>query len=492
MQTWIITLLALATPAVLSGFITYFFCRSRRVAIEMGLKATQRELRTINERLQHAGVELKTALESKARIEQEAKRLPELERQAAELRNEKLELKDQVTEMKRERDLHEGMAQWLGRAEDRLRETFQSLASRALESNADQFLQRAHSQLDNIFERAQGDWSQQKTEFKKLVEPLEKTLEVLDGQVRDLEQKREGAYQKLQQELQQLAHTHEELQTSTTNLAHALKTPGVRGAWGELQLRRVVEMAGMMDRVDFIGQNGKNAERPDMIVHMPNKGILPVDAKTPMGAYLEGMETADDQLRKAKLDAHSGAMRQRIQELADPDYRQQFEHTAELVVMFVPNEACLGVAFEQDPELLEYAIQQGVLLTTPVTLLALLKAVAYGWQQHQVVENAHQIALQGKQLYRRLNTFLNHLGELGRRLDQAVRGYNKAVVSLESRVLPAARRLREVGAESMGLTSPAPIEHQAIAPPRPDLDEEAEDNSIKLPPTGSDGRSRGG
>ncbi|MGH7831500.1 MAG: DNA recombination protein RmuC, partial [Candidatus Binatia bacterium] len=362
MQTWVITGLALAAPAVVSGFIVYFICRSRRVAVEMGLKAAQRELRNLSERLKNVGIELQTTVDAKSRIEQDIRRLPELERQVTELRNEKLELKEQIAELKRERDLSEGMVQWLGRAEERLREAFQSLASQALESNADQFLQRAHSQLDEIFQRAQGDRSLQQIEFQRLVHPLEKTLQTLDGQVRELEQKREGAYQKMQQELRELAHTHEELQMSTTNLAHALKTPGVRGTWGELQLRRVVEMAGMVDRVDFIGLNGRNGDHPDVIVHLPNKGILPVDAKTPMGAYFEAMEAADDQLRKTKLDAYSQAVKLRIQELADQTYRQQFEGAAEVVVMFVPNDACLSVAFEQDPELLEYAMQQGVLL----------------------------------------------------------------------------------------------------------------------------------
>jgi len=480
MQTWLIALLALAAPAALGASVTYFFCRARRLAVQERLNAAQRELRDLNGRLESVAVKLQTVLDSKARMEQDVKRVPDLERQLAELRDEKVELKEQLARLKRERELSEGATQWLERAEEHLRETFQSLASQALESNADQFLKRAHNQLDSMFSQARGDWSVQKSEFQKLVQPLGKTLEALDDQVRDLEQKREGSLQRLEEQLRQLGQAHEQLRTSTTSLVQVLKGPAVRGTWGELQLRRVVELAGMIDHVDFVGRDGRDSNRPDVVVHLPNKGILPVDAKTPMRAYIEAMEASDDHLRKARLDAHSQAIRLRIEELAEPRYRQQFERTAEIVAMFVPHDACLSVAFEHDPELLEYAIQQGVLLTTPVTLLALLKSVAYGWQQHQIAENARQIASQGKQVYNRLSAFLNHLGDLGRRLDHAVRDYNKAVVSLESRVLPAARRLRELGVESVGLPATVAVEHQAIPPPRPDLNEEVEDSSIKL------------
>ncbi|MCZ6625393.1 MAG: DNA recombination protein RmuC [Deltaproteobacteria bacterium] len=413
-------------------------------------------------------------MDSKARSEQDAKRLPELERQVADLRDENLELKEQIARLKKEREITKEMLQWLERAEGHLRETFQALASQVIESNTNDFLKLARTQLDSIFNQARGDWKLQKTEFQTVVQPLERALETLDSQVRDLDQKREGAYQKLQEQLWQLGQTHEQLQLSTTNLVQALKAPSVRGAWGNVQLRRVVEMAGMIEHVDFNGQT-VDPEQPDMIVYLPNKVILPVDAKTSMQAYLEGMEASDDQLRKVKLDEHPRAMRQRIQELGEPRYRKQFERTADVVVMFVPNDACLGVAFERDPGLLEYATQQGVLLATPVTLLALLKAVAYGWQQHQAAENARQIALQGKQLYKCLSNFLESLGDLGKGLNQAVLDYNKTVGSLESRVLPAARRLREMGVASEGLPAAASIAHQAIPPPSPDLDGEAGD-----------------
>ena len=188
------------------------------------------------------------------------------------------------------------------------------------------------------------------------------------------------------------------------------------------------------------------------------------------------MEVSDEQERKAKLDTYPQVMRQRVQELGDHRYRQQFERTAEIVVMFIPNDACLGIAFEHDPDLLEYALQQGVLIATPVTLVALLKAVAYGWQQQQVMENTRQIALQGKQLYHYLSPLLKNLGGLGRRLDQVVLDYNNVVGSFESRVLPAARRLRQMGSGSMNLPTVAAVTHHTIPPATLDYDEKMEDN----------------
>lgn len=476
METWLIALLILVAPAALGALVTYFFCRARRVVVEKRIHAAEREFRDMRQRFESVSAMLRTALDSKARTEQDAKRLPELEREVTELREENLGLKEQVARLEKEPKASEDPVQWLERAEEHLRETFQGLASQALESNFAEFLKRARVQMDNVFDRARGDWNLQKTGFQTLVQPLERTLETLDSQVREMEEKREGAFQKLQEQLSQLGQTHEQLQVSTTTLVQALKAPGVRGTWREIQLRRVVEMAGMMEHVDFNDQAG-DARRPDMIVHLPNEVVLPVDAKTSMRAYLEAMEATDDELRKTKLDAHPRAMRQRIQELGEHGYRQQFKRTAEVVVMFVPNDACLCVALERDPELLEYALQQGVLLTTPLTLLALLKAVAYGWQQHQVAENAHQIVSQGKYLYKYLRTFLTNLSDLGIRLEQTVLYYNKTVGSLESGVLPAARRLREMGSGGMGLPSVASVAHRAIPPASPASDGELEDGS---------------
>lgn len=300
-------------------------------------------------------------------------------------------------------------------------------------------------------------------ELKRLVEPVEKTLEQLNHEVRTLEQKRESAYGELHEQLRQLAAAQTTLQTATHSLSQALRSTGTRARWGELQLRRLVEFAGMTKHVDFSEQVATEAGRPDLTVHLPEGGVLAVDAKAPMQAYLEALEL-DGQSRDARLDSHVRALKQHVQQLAGRRYWEQFQHTPELVIMFVPNEAALAAAFERDPGLLESAIQQRVLVTSPISLLGLLKAVAYGWQQHHVAENARTISELGKQLYNRLKTFLVDFIELGKRLDSATKYYNEAVGALEQRVFPSARRLGEMSAQSEDLPPPARIERQSQVP----------------------------
>jgi DNA recombination protein RmuC len=333
-----------------------------------------------------------------------------------------------------------------------------------LQGNSNEFLRQARAQLDTILNQVRGDWGIHKAELQTLVVPLKTSLEAMDDHIRDLEQKREGAYEGLNEKLSQLGQTHQQLQITTATLVQALKSSGTRGRWGELQLRRVVEMAGMTNHVDFDEQAATDSGRPDMVVHLPNSGILPVDAKAPMQAYLEAIEAPDENVRKSRLEAHARAMRARVTELSQRRYWDQFERTPQLVAMFVPNEACLGAAFECDADLLDFAIQQRILIATPVTLVALLKAVAYGWQQHQITENARLIALQAKEMYERLSTFVGHLADVGARLDQAVRDYNESIGSLEGRVIPSIRRLRELGVGSDEVGAPREIDRQVRLP----------------------------
>jgi len=475
MQIWLIALLVLAASAALGAIITYIFCRAHRIPVEEHLRTAQRELNGNSMQLKSIGDRLQKALDTKSIAEQEAKQMPELKDQVAALGVENLELKEIVSKMKKEQEISMETAQCLERAEEHLRETLLASASQVLESNTDEILKHARDQMDTIFKQTSKNWDLQKSEFQTMVRPLEKSLETLDNQVKNMEQKREESHQNLQEKLCQLGQTHEQLQVSTTALIQSMKAPVLRGTWGKVQLRRVVEIAGMTAHVDF-NENTTNGDSPDMVVHLPNRLILPVDAKTPMQTYLEALEVSDEQERKAKLDTYPQVMRQRVQELGDHRYRQQFKRTAEIVIMFIPNDACLGIAFEHDPDLLEYALQQGVLIATPVTLVALLKAVAYGWQQQQVIENARQIVLQGKQLYHYLSPLLKNLGGLGRRLDQVVLDYNNVVGSFEGRVLPAARRLRQMGSGSMNLPTVAAVTHHTIPPATLDNDEKMEDN----------------
>jgi len=361
--------------------------------------------------------------------------------------SEREEFKVRIATLEKEREADMEQLKWTEQAESKMREAFTALASEALKDNSEALSRQARSNL------------------KSLVDPLKENLTSLDGYVRELERARKGAYESLKQQLSQLDATHARLQKTTTTLSQALKSPTVRGRWGELQLRRVVEMAGMVSHVSFDEQTSTESGRPDMIAYLPNGGILPIDSKVPLKSYLAAMEETDDQQRKAHLAKHAKDMRERVKELARKQYWDQFDETPDFVVMFIPNEACLGTAFENDPDLLEYAIDKKVLISSPVNLIALLRAVAYGWQQHQITKNALKIAREGQELYNRLERFIDRLTDVGKYLKKSVEGYNRALGSLDKRLIPAVRRFQEMGLSTTQLDAPPKIEVQPILPP---------------------------
>ena len=307
-----------------------------------------------------------------------------------------------------------------------MREAFDSLARQSLKDNANMFLDRTKSEL----------------------EPLNQSLDKLDDRIRELEQKREGAYQGLQKQITGLTEAHSKLQETTLTLSQALRASSIRGRWGELQLRRVVELAGLMEHIDFEEQPSGDSGRPDLVVHLPSGGALPVDAKAPMKAYLEAMEERDEEKRAQRMKDHARALRARVRTLSQKQYWQQFDATPQCVVMFVPNEACLSAAFRHDGGLLDYAMRSQILIASPVTLLGLLKAVGYGWQQVSLTENARKIAEEGRELYSRLGKLLEHMDSLGTNLGRSVRSFNDLVGSLEYRLLPSARRFEELGVDA--------------------------------------------
>jgi DNA recombination protein RmuC len=370
----------------------------------------------------------------------------------------------QLAQLQAERRADQEKLAWMQQSEAKLREAFDSLAGRALQLTSDELLRRARDQGETVMRKVEGDLALNRSEMHGLVEPLRANLQALDTHLRDLEQKREGAYSGLQEQVRQLASAQTALQTTTLTLAQALKSPSVRGRWGEVTLRRVVELADLVRHVDFEEQSSTDQGRPDMIVHLSNSGVIPVDAKVPLNAYLESIEASDEETRRARLLDHARAMKARVRELGQRRYWEQFERTPDFVVMFVPNEACLAAAFEIDPALLEEAIQQHVLVASPVTLLALLKAVAYGWQQAQVADNARAIALLGQEVYKRLETFIDHLGDVGKALNRAAEAYNQAIGSLERRLLPSAKRLQEAGLATSAIEPPEPIDTRATLP----------------------------
>lgn len=337
---------------------------------------------------------------------------------------------------------------WTDSAREQLQNSFKVIATDELESRSSQLKTTARDELTGV------------------IAPLKEELAKLDKQVRELEAKREGAYSSLGAQLQGLHNLQDSLRQQTTTLAQALKSPTVRGRWGEIHLRRLVELSGMGRHVDFSEQESTDSGRPDMVIRLPEKGIVPVDSKVPLDAYLRAMEVEDEDARRLLLAEHARAFRGRIRELAQRAYWEQFERIPEIVVMFVPVEASLSAAFQADRDLFEYAFQNKVLVTSPIALFALLRAVAFGWQQQQVAENAEQIAAQGKSLYERIATFVGHVSGVGKSLEASVKKYNDAVGSLDARVLPAARRLRELGVGSAEIEAPEPVETQPRLPMR--------------------------
>lgn len=337
---------------------------------------------------------------------------------------------------------------WTEDAREQFKNTFKVLATSELESRSGQLKTTAKEELGGV------------------IAPLKEELAKLDRQVRELEAKREGAYSTLGAQLQGLHNLQDSLRQQTTTLAQALKSPTVRGRWGEIHLRRLVELSGMGRHVDFSEQESTDTGRPDMIIRLPEKGIVPVDSKVPLDAFLRAMETEDEDARRQLLAEHARAFRGRIRELAQRAYWEQFERIPEVVVMFVPVEASLSAAFQSDRDLFEYALQNKVLVSSPIALFALLRSIAFGWQQQQVAENAEQIAAQGKALYERVMTFVGHVSGVGKSLEASVRKYNEAVGSLDARVLPAARRLRELGVGNADIEPPEPVEAQPRLPAR--------------------------
>ena len=371
---------------------------------------------------------------------------------------EKERLGVQVARLEEKRTADQERLQWLDEAEMKLRETFEALAGKSLQANSELFSQRTTEQMESFLKRMQGDWQTQQVTLTNVVDPLKENLTKLDSHVRDLENRREGAYQGLQEQLRQLAEANRNLQNTTVTLSEALRSPTVRGKWGEVQLVRIVEMAGMVKHVDYESQvTMGDGSRPDMIALLPDGGTLPIDAKVPLTAYLDAMEATDEAARKDSLNKHAMALKNRVRELSSKRYWEKLEQTPGFVVMFIPNEACLGAAFEVDPDLLDFAFDRNVFVTTPVTLMALFKSVAFGWQQYQLNENARAIAKESQDLYKRFELFLGHLVSLRNSLLGAINNYNQAMGSLEHRLIPSVKRFEELGVAKADLKAPEPI-----------------------------------
>jgi DNA recombination protein RmuC len=401
-----------------------------------------------------------------ARLTDQQDRMAGLEASAARL----------TTELAHERQASEQRAASFEETRAQLTGEFARLSTLALQQNNEQFLQLADTKLNETRQAAEGELAKRQQAIEQILKPIGEQLGKYEIGMQRLEVERQKAYTGLTEQMKHLSTSHDQLQKETRNLVTALRSPQTRGRWGELQLRRVVEMAGMLEHCDFDEQVTSDSDsgrmRPDMVVHLPGGKNVAVDAKVPMQAFLDANEADDESVRRTHLASHGRQMKAHVDALSKKEYWKRVDPSPEFVVAFIPGDPLLTAALEHEPGLMEYAVANHVLLATPTSLIALLRAVAYGWQQDALAENAREVQVLGAELYQRLSLLGDHFAGVGKGLNSAVTAYNRAVGSLEGRVMVTARRFVEMGVVGAGekeLTGPTPVDATTRALQSPEL-----------------------